>query len=493
MIDLPLLSRTTPGAPQRRPVSILQIGGGNFLRGFFDWMIDVAHEKGLFAGGIAIAQTKGHGLAEALAAQDGLYTVLTRGVLDGREICDRRIIGSLSDAFDTATRWDLALAYASDPQLQVIVSNTTESGIVDRCEPPPGTSAPASFPAKLTTLLQARFHALGDKAGSGLLVLPCELIESNGATLRRIVSAHGRRWHVGDGFEEWLGREVHFLDTLVDRIVPGHPGHEIERLEARWGSRDPLAVVAEPFHLLVVEAAAGLEARLPLRAAGLNVVWTDRLERYRVRKIRILNGAHTAVGLPALLAGLDTVLAIMRDPLFASFLGRILDDEIAPFVPIAEAECRAYAASVLERFANPHVRHELTSIALNSTAKWRVRILPSIKDALAARGSVPNGLAFSLAALLRLARGHAVGGILTGEGEGGPYSFRDDAEALAAINAAWSRFREDLAEVVREILGAHAIWGEDLNRITGLAERTSLHLARIESAGVRAALAAVLS
>ena len=488
MTGLPLLRRAMPGMPQPRAVSVLQIGGGNFLRGFFDWMIDVAHDKGLFAGGIAIAQTQGHGLAEALAAQDMLYTVLARGIRDGKEIHERRVVGSVSDAFDAATAWDRALAYAADPGLEVIVSNTTESGIVEADEPPPGAAAPASFPGKLAVLLQARFQALGATGQGGLLVLPCELIEDNGNTLKRIVSTHARRWGLEEAFHDWLDRHVHFAGTLVDRIVPGYPSRDIERLQAEWGYRDPLAVAAEPFHLLVVEAPAALERRLPLRQAGLDVIWTDDLEPYRVRKVRILNGAHTATALAGFLAGLDTVKSMTDDPQFAAFLRRVLDDEIVPFVPLPDAERRRYAESVLERFANPYIDHNLLSITLNSTAKWKVRILPSIKAALAERGSVPDGLAFSLAALLRFTRGGMVDGVMTGARDTGPYPIRDDPAALATMNAAWTRHGDDLAAAVRDILGAAAIWGENLNRLADLAERTVRALARIERHGIRAGL-----
>ena len=468
--------RTQP----RRPVRILQIGGGNFLRGFFDWMVDVANEKGLTDSGIAIMQTVGTDLAAALAAQDMLYTVLVRGMQDGREIDERRIVSSVSDAFSAADAWDRALAYAADPALEIIVSNTTESGIVDVEEPPPGDAAPTSFPAKLAALLEARFRALG---GDGeLLVVPCELIPRNGRTLKRIVAAHARRWQFGDDFLAWLERDVPFVDTLVDRIVPGYPSRDIEALQAAWGTRDPLAVAAEPFHLLVVEAPAALERRLPLRQAGLNVVWTDDLEPYRVRKVRILNGAHSATALAAFLAGLDTVKSIIDDPQFAAFLRRVLDDEIVPFLPLDAAECGSYAQSVLERFANPFVQHDLIAISLNSTSKWKVRILPSIKAALAARGALPSGLVFSLAALIRFIRG--------GPGEAGrDYPVRDDRSAMEAINAAWRRHGSDMAALTREVLAHSAIWGEDLNAIVGLAEHTARDLALIEREGIRQALA----
>ena len=487
------LDRGMQGTMPRRPVTILQIGGGNFLRGFFDWMVDIANERGLYDGGIAVAQTVGHDLAHRLAEQDMLYTVLVRGTQDGREIDERRIVSSISDAFSTTDGWTRALGYAASPSLGILVSNTTESGIVDIEEPAPvdaasPVQAPSSFPAKLASLLHARFRALGAAPGTGLLVIPCELIERNGETLKRIVANHARRWNLEPAFLDWLDAEIHFVDTLVDRIVPGYPAGDIERQQARWGYRDPLAVAAEPFHLLVIQGDPALERRLPLREAGLDVVWTDDLEPYRVRKVRILNGAHSATALAAFLAGIDTVKQMTEDPQFGPFLRRVLDHEIVPYVPLDDAQRSSYARRVLERFANPHIRHELISISLNSTAKWKVRILPSIKDAVASGNDVPDGLAFSLAALIRFERRDAPDG--GGLRAGAPYPIRDDAQALAAINDAWQRHGSDIPALVCNILGRTSIWGEDLNRIADLGGRTAAHLARIEQQGIRAALAA---
>ena len=200
-----------------------------------------------------------------------------------------------------------------------------------------------------------------------------------------------------------------FLDTLVDRIVPGFPGAEKETLFREWGYEDPLAVAAEPFHVWVIQGPKAIAAELPLAEAGLDVIWTDDLKPYRTRKVRILNGGHTASVLAAYLAGLDTVEEMTKDPQISAFLRRVLLDEIVPQVPLPDAERRAYAATILERFANPFIRHELLSIALNSVSKWVVRVLPTVEDWVKDGKPAPDGLAFSLAALLWFYRGAARG------------------------------------------------------------------------------------
>ena len=353
-----------------------------FLRGFVDWMVDVANEKGVFGGGVAVAAPRRHQRPPPLLDQDCLYTVLLRARAGGVDVAERRVVTAVQTALDPYTQWDTVKELAASRALKFVVSNTTEAGIADVQERYDPDLCPTSFPAKAAALLKARYEALGSEP-PGLVFLPCELIEANGATLRRIVLDHARRWGFDAAFTDWVARKNRFLDTLVDRIVSGYPAAEAEALFAAWGYRDPLAVVAEPFHLWVIEGPQEIAAELPLAEAGLNVIVTDNLKPYRDRKLRILNGAHTATALAAYLAGLDTVEEMVADPLLSRYLRKLLFDEIVPEVRLPDAERRAYAELVLERFGNPFIRHELIAITLNSVSKWRVRILPTVKDALA--------------------------------------------------------------------------------------------------------------
>lgn len=471
------------------PVGILQIGDGNFLRAFADWMIDIANGAGVMNGQVTIAQPLPQGIAGMLNAQDGLYTVLLRGVQGGRPVDSRRVVTCVAKALDPYAQWDAMLACAADPGLRFVVSNTTEAGIAYTAEPLAPGRCPASFPAKVTALLRARFDALGGAAAPGLVFLPCELIEANGTKLASCILQYAEAWGLPAAFRSWVGAANVFCNTLVDRIVPGHPAAEMAALSEALGYADPLLVAAEPFHLWVIEGPAAIAAEFPLREAGLDVVWTTDLAPYRTRKVRILNGAHTASALAAFNAGLDTVKEMTEDPVVSKFLARVMFDEIVPFVPLPDAERRAYAETIMERFGNPHIRHELISIALNSISKWKVRVLPTVKDYAAARGTAPAGLAFSLAALLAFYDGKpAAGGELAGTRNGVPYPIKDNADQLAIVHAAW-RELADPAQVAATLLADARLWDEDLTRVPGLARQVAASLVRIRADGVRAALA----
>ncbi len=483
----------TPGAPIH-PVNILQIGDGNFLRGFVDWMVDCANGQGLFKGGVAIAQPLAKGLAEPLNAQDGLFTVLLRGIEAGQEVEQRRVVSCVSQALNPYEQWDAMLALAVSPTLRFVVSNTTEAGIADADEAYTPGQCQNNFPAKVAALLHARYQALGGGKESGLIFLPCELIEANGTNLKRIVLSHAGRWKLEAGFIAWVEQHNHFLDTLVDRIVPGYPAAEAPALCRSWGYQDPLVVAAEPFHVWVIQGPKELAEEFPLHKAGLNVVWTDDMQPYRTRKVRILNGAHTASALAAYRAGLDTVKSMMDDATVSAFLKKVMFEEIVPFVPLPEAERQSYAATIMERFGNPYIRHELISIALNSVSKWKVRVLPTVKDYAARHGRAPAGLAFSLAALLWFYKGEMAGGEYTGKREAGPYPIKDDAAVIDRLAAAWTGERAgQAAALAAELLADAHLWGEDLTKVPDLAEQTGKALATIEAKGVEAAMQALLA
>ncbi len=476
-------------------VGILQIGDGNFLRAFVDWMVDVTNGAGLFNGRVTIAQPLDRGIAGLLNAQDGLYTVLLRGVQGGKAVDQRRIVSCVHQALNPYAEWDAMLALAADASLRFVVSNTTEAGIAHVDEALQAGVCPQSFPAKVAALLWARFQKLGGTAASGLVFLPCELIEANGTKLRSIVLKHAASWGLPAEFAAWVERHNYFLNTLVDRIVPGYPAGEAAALSAELGYEDTLMVAAEPFHLWVIEGPQHLAKEFPLQQAGLDVVWTDDLQPYRTRKVRILNGAHTASALASYSAGLDTVQSMIDDAVVSKYLNTLMFEEIVPFVPLPDEERKQYAATIMERFANPNIRHELISIALNSVSKWQVRVLPTVKDYAKEYGKAPKFLSFSLAALLNFYHGKRdAAGEFIGERAGQSYPIKDNADVLAALEQAWSGWTPgaDVSALVSGVLANTSLWGEDLNAVPGLSAQVAAGLARIKAVGVSAAIAELL-
>ncbi len=471
-----------------KPTRILQIGDGNFLRAFVDWMVDVANGAGLMNGEVIMAQPLERGIAELMKAQDQLFTVLLRGVQNGQQVQSKRLVSCVKDTLNPYSQWDVMLETVQDRALRFVVSNTTEAGIAYVEEPLVDSKCPANFPAKVTALLLARFKAFGGSPESGLVFLPCELIEANGSKLKQYVLQFAEAWKLPAEFVAWVKNHNVFCNTLVDRIVPGFPAAEAEALYAEFGYKDPLMVAAEPFLLWCIEGPAKIAEELPLHKAGLDVVWTDDLQPYRTRKVRILNGAHTASSLASYCAGLDTVREMTEDAVVSKYLNKVMFEEIVPFVPLPDAERKAYAETIMERFANPHIRHELISIALNSVSKWTVRVLPTVKDFAARNGKAPVGLSFSLAALLNFYHGaFAANGDFEGKREKGAYPIKDNADILAIMAAAWEG-ASDVAKVASTLLADSRLWGEDLTKVSGLAEQTAASLARIKAVGVKAAM-----
>ncbi|HET8656066.1 MAG TPA: tagaturonate reductase [Longimicrobiaceae bacterium] len=480
---------------RERPARVLQFGEGNFLRGFVDWMIDHLNRDGLFDGGVTIVQPIEQGMVGRINAQDGLYTLVLRGMREGRVVEQKELIGAVRGGIDPYTNYDAFLAAGRDPELRFVVSNTTEAGIAfdpsDRATDRPA----ASFPGKLTALLHERWRHFGGDPARGLVIIPCELIERNGDNLRRCVLRTAEAWELEPAFRAWVEDANVFTNTLVDRIVTGYPREEAPQIEAELGYRDDLLDTGEIFHAWVIEGPAELADELPFSRAGLNVVWTDDVTPYRDRKVRILNGAHTMMVLAAYLAGKDTVKECMDDPAISDYLRHGLYDEIIPTLDLPRADLESFAAAVLERFANPFVRHELLSISLNSTSKFKARVLPSVEEYLKRRGEPPRRLSFSLAALIAFYRGTEIrDGALVGHRGSQEYPIRDDAPVLEFFRGVWSDYdrSEDAGRVATAVLARASLWGQDLTALPGgFAELVAADLRKILDSGAEAAMAAL--
>lgn len=469
-------------APER-PVRVLQFGEGNFLRAFVDYMIDIANEKAGFNGSIVLVKPISFGKLDAFHQQDCRYTVMLRGLVDGKPVEMSRGITSVSDAVDAYGEYEKYAVYARLDTLRFIVSNTTEAGIVldesDRFDLCP----PNTYPGKLCKFLYERAEAFGYAADKGLIILPVELIDDNGIALKRCVKALARLWKLGERFEAWLDEACVFTSTLVDRIVTGYPRDEAETIWQKLGYEDRLLVTGEPFALWVIESEKDISAELPLPDCGLPVIFTDNQKPYKQRKVRILNGAHTSFVPAAFLCGYDYVLDAMNDGMIQTFMQKTLYDEVIPTLSLPKEDLMAFAEEVTGRFMNPYIKHALLSICLNSVSKWRARCMPSLLGYVEKEHKLPTHLTFSLAALMALYHGGRFKeGTLECLRDGQPYTLRDDAAVLAFFA---ENGQKSAAELTRMFLSNTGFFGQDLTQVPGLEAAVAAALEDVLARGMR--------
>ncbi len=378
---------------KNRTERFIQFGEGGFLRGFADWMIQKINDATEFEGSVVVVQPIEQGLCDLLTSQNCNYTHIIRG----EEGVEKSVVDVISRCVNPYRDFDAYLALAEQPEMRYVISNTTEAGITFRDTDKASDVPPVSFPAKVTLLLKRRF----DLGLDGFVFLPCELIDRNGDNLKRTVLQYADLWNFGDAFKVWVCEKNEFCNTLVDRINTGYPKDE----QIDLGYEDKMVNTSEYFHLWVIETALDLDAELPFSRAGLNVIITpDGLEKYRTRKVRILNGAHTSMVPFALLSGFDTVKSCMDDDAMRAYVRKCVFEEIIPTLDLPRAELEDYAENVLTRFANPYIKHFLSSIALNSVSKFKVRVLPSILEYKKRFGSYPQTLLFAFAKLIAFYR-----------------------------------------------------------------------------------------
>lgn len=459
---------------QDYPVKVLQIGEGNFLRGFFDWMIHESNKKGHFQGSVVVTQPRPTGKVniEKLKQQDRLYTLMIRGLQDGEKVEHKEIISVFSKAIDPYTEWAAFLALSQNPTLEFVVSNTTEAGLNYQQISYEEGEPIESFPGKLTAFLYQRYVYFNGDPKKGLIMLPCELLERNGDILKQCVLQHSTDWELPKPFMDWIERSNLFLNSLVDRIVTGFPINEANSLFKEWGYEDELLNTAEPYHLWAIEGNPSLDQRLPLKQSGLNVHWVKDLAPYQIRKVRILNGSHTLMAPLGILSGLDTVGQVMDQSDINGFLRQAIEKEIIPSLPFDRNEMKEYAESVLERFMNPFVHHRLADISLNSMSKFKVRILPTLEAYYEKEGTLPTNVIQAFASLIRFYKVRKIEGDYIGKRfNGEQYVVRDDVQTLAFYSEQWLRYETKeitLHQLVEEILSNKYFWDKDLKKITGL-------------------------
>lgn len=486
-----VVSHCTAPRYNHYPERILQIGEGNFLRAFADWMINSINANGSYQGSVVLCQPIVNGLADKINAQEGIYHVAMRGIEDGQPVERIETITSVSRCINPYQDYEAFLQIARSEDLQVVISNTTEAGIAYDPNAKLTGGVPSSFPAKVTALLYERYQAFHGAQDRGLLFLPVELIDNNGAELKRIVLRHAQEWGLGQDFINWIETANHFTSTLVDRIVTGYPRENIAAYDEKLGYHDDLFDTCELFNLWVIEGDPAWKDILPLHKGAGNVIWTSDVTPYKKRKVRVLNGGHTSTVLAAYLAGHDTVLDFMNDPLFRGYLDDVLYQEVLPTLDLPKDELLSFAMAVGDRFSNPYIRHKLLDISLNSCSKFNARCLPTLLAYHEQFGKLPEHMTFALAAFIRFYKVTETENGYAGHRKGGEaYPVRDDAGVLRFFCETWKS--GDPAAVAHAALANTAFWsGRDLTAVPGLEQAVASYLNQMETQDMREVVASL--
>ncbi len=447
----------------KAPIRVLQFGEGNFLRAFIDWMIQKLNDETSYKGHVAVVQPLPNGRVQALADQDGLYTVILQGLNEEKKpVKTHQVIDVLDDFINPYTEYEKFLAYGESKDLEVIISNTTEAGIAfdeNDVSIDMDKVTPNSYPGKLLALLKRRFTKLGKNAE--IAIMPCELIDDNGDHLHDVLVKLAKARKESEEFIEFLNKSCHYTSSLVDRIVPGFPRDEFDSLCKEYGYVDNNMVKGEYFNLLVYRKEAFCEKVFPLNKIGhgVNCIYVDDVHPYKQRKVRCLNGTHSSMVPVAYLAGFNEVRESLEDKVIETFVHHELFDEIVPTVKVKDVE--KFASDVFSRFLNPYVHHQLMSIALNSIPKFKERDLPTIFDSEKLNNKLPKHLVFALASLIKFYEG-----VRYVKGQKEEIKLADDPKILAFFKEEWLNFREsnDLSKLVNDVLANTYLWGQDLSK-----------------------------
>lgn len=467
------LNRKNLGLENKLPIKIVQFGEGNFLRAFIGYAFQELNKAVNFNAGIAVVQPIDRGLVSILNDQDGLYTLFMKGIKKGQEIQDIELISNIVKGVDPYANFNDYLSLAKEESLEFIISNTTEAGIAYVASDTINMQPPSSFPAKLTVLLYERFKHFNGDANKGLTIIPCELINHNSDTLKDIILKYVSDWNLSNDFKTWLLESNSFHSTLVDRIVPGYPKDEIESYNAQLDYQDNLIVAAEAFLLWVIEGGDDLKTKLPFNKTKLDVKIVDDMQPYRTRKVRILNGAHTAMVPFSILYGNTTVKETIDNGFTGDFVNKAVFDEIIETLKMDREELNGFAEAVLDRFRNPFIKHQLSDIALNSISKFKVRVLPSLLEYVKKNNSIPLHLTFSFACLIRFYKG---------TWKGVKLPVKDSFEIVETFENIWKlRGYGDISKAVLENVD---FWDQDLTKIKKLKTAIAIALEEIDANGI---------
>lgn len=474
MNNLTPLTRETAAVPVTYPERVVQFGAGNFLRAFVDWIIEQLNVQTDFASSVVVVKVTPQGRYEELDVQNGLFHVHLEGILNGAPFAQTQLITCVSRCVYPHEDYATYRALAQQPQIRFLISNTTEAGIQFNAADQATDQPPASFPAKLALFLYERYRHFAGAKDKGCIIIPTELIEDNGSQLRAMILRYATQWQFEAGFAGWVMEHNLFCNTLVDRIVPGFPAARKIKFLAELGYDDQMLVMGEPYHLWVIAAPATLKREFPVEKTALNVKIVDDVAPYRLTKIRILNGLHTSMLLVGYLLGLETVRECVDHPLLGQFLCAEVFQEIIPTIDLPQTELEQFARDVFDRFRNPAIQHRLLTIALNSSAKVKVRLLPTLQAYFAKHQQLPPRVVLSLAAFIHFYKG---------EWQGRSIPLSDDALVIAWFREQWQT-SATIETLVTAVLQNEQLWETDLTQIEGLHAQVSNYLTRMAEAGI---------
>lgn len=471
------------------PEKVLQFGTGVLLRGLPGYFIDKANKAGQFNGRIVVVKSTGKGTTDAFSEQDGLYTHCIRGIEEGQQVEENILNAAISRVLNASAQWPLILQCAENPQLEIVISNTTEVGIV-LTEDDVHAAPPASYPGKLLAFLYRRYQHFDGSAEKGLVIIPTELIVDNGKKLKDIVLELAARNSLPEAFISWITTANHFCNSLVDRIVPGAlPPAEQEAMQAALGYEDELMIMSEVYSLWAIETAdARVRERLSFSAADKGVVIAPDINVFRELKLRLLNGTHTLSCGLAVLAGFETVRQGMEDADMEAAIATLMLEEMAPAITdiyITAAAAAQFANSVLDRFRNPSIAHQWLAITMQYTSKMKMRNVPVLLRHYQRSQEAPLWISLGFAAYLLFMRSdRSAEGAYKGTVNGRSYTIQDDHAAW--FHDQWKRLEPSV--LVKEVLANTALWGTDLTALKGFAPAVNKMLQMLLQQGATAVI-----
>jgi len=469
------------------PEKVLQFGTGVLLRGLPDYFIDKANRQGIFNGRVVVVKTTDGGDAMAFDKQDGLYTLCMRGLVNGEAVEENVISSAISRVLSAASDWNAVLKCAHNPELTIIVSNTTEVGI-ELVNDDIRRHPPLSYPGKLLGFLYERYKAFAGSPQSGMVIVPTELISDNGKKLEAIVLEQAHLNGLEDHFIEWLEGNNHFCNSLVDRIVPGKPDAAIKAsLEKKFGYRDDLQTMSEVYSLWAIEGNEQVKSVLSFAAADEGVVITDDIMLFKELKLRLLNGTHTLSCGVAFLAGFKTVKEAMNDAVLSGFIKELMLEEIAHAIPypIPEEVATEFALKVIDRYSNPSIEHQWISITLNYTSKLKMRVVQVLQRYTELYKAVPERLSIGFAAwLLFMKVTKKEGNNYFGQLNGQAYPINDEMAGYFFNH--WQNLAPEA--LVKTVLSDASLWEADLSQIPGFTVAVTEKLLQMMEQGAMAVI-----